>query len=76
MSRINSLESFIKRANEVHNNKYDYSKSIYTKASEKLIIICNIHGEFNQTPANHVKNHGCKKCAIEIQKKRQTLSQE
>ena len=73
---MNNLELFIKKANEVHNYKYDYSKSIYTKASEKLIIICKIHGEFNQTPANHVKDHGCKKCGTEIIKQKQTISQE
>ena len=54
-------EDFIKRSNTIHNNKYDYSKTIYVKASEKVIITCPIHGDFEQTPNNH-KKRGCKKC--------------
>ena len=54
-------EDFIKRSNTIHNNKYDYSKTIYVKASEKVIITCPIHGDFEQTPNNH-KIRGCKKC--------------
>jgi hypothetical protein len=76
MSCKDNLETFIKKANEVHSNKYDYSKSIYNKSNEKIIIICNIHGEFYQTPSNHIQNHGCKKCAIDIRKQKQTNTQE
>lgn len=37
---------FIKEANDIHNNKYDYSKSNYKSAKENIIIVCLIHGEF------------------------------
>ena len=47
----------------VHGNKYDYSKSIYVKAKEKVIITCPIHGDFEQRPQDHVlKGCGCQKC--------------
>jgi hypothetical protein len=36
----NSTQDFIKKAQQVHNNKYDYSKTIYTKSKDKVIIIC------------------------------------
>lgn len=57
-----STEYFINQAKEVHGDKYDYSKSIYIKNSDKLEIICPEHGSFFQTPANHLSNHACKKC--------------
>ena len=44
---------FIKEAGKLHNNKYDYSKSNYISAKENIIIICQIHGDFEQTPNSH-----------------------
>jgi hypothetical protein len=38
----------------VHNNKYDYSKVEYINTNSKVKIICPIHGEFEQTPHNHL----------------------
>ena len=37
---------FIERANKIHNYKYDYSKTVYTKSKENIVIICPKHGEF------------------------------
>lgn len=60
--RLNK-NNFIKRAREVHGDKYDYSKTIYVKAKEPVIIICPKHGEFPQRPQDHVlKACGCPKC--------------
>lgn len=55
-------EEFIKRANQVHNFKYDYSKSIYVNSYTKVCIICSIHGEFWQKPDNHLRGKGCFYC--------------
>lgn len=60
--RTKSIENFIKEANQIHNNKYDYSKVEYKTALKKVIIICTLHGEFMQTPANHLNNVGCPVC--------------
>ena len=58
-----TTESWIQKAREVHNNKYDYSKVEYKSANEKVCIICPEHGEFWQTPSAHVNNlQGCPKC--------------
>lgn len=54
---------FIKKANLIHKNKYDYSKVEYTNYHSDVIIICPIHGEFTQQPANHLIGRGCKKCS-------------
>lgn len=62
MSVIVTTEIFIERAKKIHGDTYSYSKSIYTKGSDKLIITCPIHGDFNQSPNNHCRGKGCSKC--------------
>lgn len=57
------IEEFINKANDIHNNKYDYSKVSYNNMHDKVIIICPIHGEFLQTPQKHIlRKHGCPQC--------------
>lgn len=57
-----TTRQFIEKARGLYGNKYDYSKVIYINAHSKVCIICKIHGEFWQTPNDHLSNHGCKKC--------------
>ena len=66
-----NTNEFIERANKIHNFKYDYSKTQYIKSKIKVVIICPIHGEFEQTPDNHLHKHGCKLCSIEEQYNKQ-----
>lgn len=54
---------FIQKAKEIHKDKYDYSKTIYTGPKNKVIIICPEHGQFEQAPYNHLRGSGCNKCA-------------
>ena len=61
-------EEWIIEANQIHNNKYDYSKTEYINATTKVCIICPEHGEFWQTPANHLQRQGCPKCGCIISK--------
>ncbi len=58
-----SIEDFIKRAREKHGDKYDYSKVVYKGYEAKVCIICPEHGEFWQTPRQHLSGFGCKKCS-------------
>jgi len=60
--RMNTAD-FIERAKEIHGEKYDYSKSKYIRAADKLTIICPIHGEFKQKPNHHLAGIGCSSCA-------------
>ena len=53
---------FITKAVQLHQNKYDYSKVDYVNNKTKVTIICPVHGEFEQTPNNHLKGNGCPKC--------------
>lgn len=57
-----TTENFIKRAKEIHGDKYDYSKVEYTNNKIKVCVICPIHGEFYVSPANHLRERGCPKC--------------
>ena len=34
----------------------------YTTYDSKVVITCLTHGDFEQTPANHLKSQGCSKC--------------
>lgn len=53
---------FIKRAKDVHGDKYDYSKTIINNSRNAVIITCLIHGSFSQRPSQHLKGHGCPIC--------------
>ena len=57
-------EEFIKQANSIHNNKYDYSQIKYINNRKKIKIFCKEHNEyFWQLPSNHLKGKvGCKYC--------------
>ena len=58
-------KEFIEKARNIHGDKYDYSKVEYKNNKTKVCIICPIHGEFWQTPTNHLSGKGCQKCARE-----------
>lgn len=57
-----TLEESIQKANNIHNNYYDYSKVKFDKTIDKVIIICPKHGEFEQIWNNHLGGEGCPKC--------------
>ena len=58
-----SLEKFIEKSNKVHGNKYDYSKVEYIDTDTKVCIICPEHGEFWQSPHQHIgQKSGCPCC--------------
>ena len=55
-----TIDDYKEQAKIKHNNKYDYSKSNYISAKEKIIITCLIHGDFEQTPNSHLRGSGCR----------------
>ena len=69
-----SKEIFIEKARLTHGDKYDYSKVDYRGTEVKVCIICQIHGEFWQTPHLHLRGGGCKKCGIESRIKSRSLT--
>jgi len=59
---VDQNEYLIKRFEEVHGGRYDYSKVEYVNSYDNVIIICPEHGEFEQTPTNHRRGAGCREC--------------
>ena len=75
--RFKTTEQFIIESKEIHNNFYDYSKVNYIGAKTPVIIICPVHGEFQQLPQNHTCHKmGCPKCAQKKLQDKQTSKQE
>lgn len=69
-----TISQFIDDAKKIHEEIYDYSKVDYNRNKNNIIIICKIHGDFEQTPSNHLKGYGCFKCGIESTAKQRTKS--
>lgn len=59
-----NTEEFVAKAKVKHgDDRYDYSKSIYTGANNKLVITCKTHGDFEQLARNHLYGKGCPVCS-------------
>ena len=62
-SKSLTKQEFIKKANKIFNDEYNYSNSIYINYQTKIKIICKKCGSvFEKTPCNHLKGQGCPKC--------------
>lgn len=60
--RKSNKEEFIEKSIKVHGYVYNYDKVEYRSAKDKVIITCNKHGDFEQSPNTHLKGHGCAEC--------------
>ena len=60
--RVYNTETFIKKAKEVHRDRYKYFHTDYKSAKENVLITCPIHGDFLQLPNNHLNGSGCPYC--------------
>jgi hypothetical protein len=67
-----SPDEFLRRAIEVHGDRYDYSNMIFNSTKEKITIICKVHGEFRQRPLHHLSSTGCSLCSNELKGINQT----
>lgn len=66
MSKKLTTSEFIARCIASHGDRYDYSKTVYTKSCNKVLITCKIHGDFEQYPSDHMNGRGCQQCAREL----------
>ena len=57
---------FIAKAKDKYGDKYNYDKVEYLHSKSKVIITCPEHGDFLQSPNQHLKKRGtgCTKCGI------------
>ena len=68
-----STEEFIQKAIIIHNNRYNYSKTVYIHSKLEISIECPIHGEFQQKPNTHLNGYGCKRCSNQISNPQRSL---
>jgi hypothetical protein len=75
--KLDKSKNWIEKAKKVHGDLYDYSKVVYTKSHEPIIIICVSHDEFIQRASDHLNKCGCPKCGKEnaAEKRMKTLEQ-
>ena len=66
MSKRLFTSEFIKKAQSIHGVKYDYSRVEYKNTDTNICIICHQHGEFFQTPHNHINGSGCPYCVNKV----------
>jgi hypothetical protein len=62
-----SIESWIDKFRNIHNDIYDYSlvkKFNGSGMMNKIIIICSKHGEFLMRPQSHAKGVNCPQCNV------------
>ncbi len=57
------VEQFTEEATKVHGGLYEYHKVNYVNTNSKVCIVCPIHGDFWQTPSNHLRGKGCPYCS-------------
>lgn len=67
----NKTEGFIGKAVLRHGDRYSYDNTVYTLASERVIITCKEHGDFTTSATSHLSGSGCQECnRIGISKRR------
>lgn len=71
MARAMTRDEFVRRAQSVHGDMYDYSDTEYVNMRVKVAILCRVHGVFRQLPQAHLMGQGCPLCGV--QKQKQTL---
>ena len=62
--RRTTTEEYITKANEKHDYRYEYDKTVYVKSNgTKIIVTCKLHGDFEISPRSHLCGWGCKTCS-------------
>jgi len=61
-SRRYNTDEFIEKAKKVHGDKYTYDDVDYKGAHTLVNITCPKHGDFPQSPSNHLQGNGCPTC--------------
>ena len=62
MTKEKTSEEFIKEAQKIHGNKYNYESVVFKNRYTKVIIICDKHGFFKQSPYKHLIGQNCPLC--------------
>lgn len=57
-----TTDEFIEQGIKIHGDTFDYSKVDYKGSLKNICILCEKHGEFNQTASSHLRGYGCPRC--------------
>lgn len=67
MGKKQTKEDFIKKAIQIHKNKYNYKESDYKTLTTKICIYCNTcKNYFWQLPNKHLAGQGCPYCTVHV----------
>ncbi len=59
---VTPTQKFVTAAVTIHGNKFNYSNVAYKNNISKVLISCNIHGQFYQNSSSHLSGRGCAHC--------------
>lgn len=64
---IKPFNTFLKEASDMFNTRFIYLENSYVNYKSPIKVICNIHGEFQISPQNHLTylEGGCEECKKE-----------
>lgn len=68
-------QEFVRRARDVHGDKYDYSNTTVKTSLDKVVITCPIHGVFKQQAFSHLQGCGCPECSTSLSKGENKISE-
>lgn len=71
-----SLDDFLSDAKKIHGDKYSYENVVYTGCFKKIEITCHEHGNFMQSPSDHLNGNGCKECGKRVSKEKILLKKD
>jgi len=67
------MKSFVEKSRDKFGDKFDYSKTNYSKYNCPVLIGCPAHGDVSVIPWSHLQSlNGCKQCGEEIRIKPRT----
>lgn len=58
----NNYEEVLARFKDFHKDTYVYDNFVYVSMSEKVLVTCRVHGDFQVRPCDHEQGSGCPKC--------------
>jgi hypothetical protein len=67
-ARTFTPDEILQKFKDAHGTRYGYDQVVYAHTEKPITIICEQHGEFQQTPKAHARGCGCPKCVGMVSK--------
>ena len=74
--RLLTSYQFRQKAGRTHGLRYVYDLVDYKGSKSKVLIICPIHGVFQQVAADHLRGYGCDACRRKVLSERRKATEE